>query len=149
MSTARELAQAVADRLAKITTAAGYKTDIGLRVFRGRVNIDIDGQVPCVSMIEADDEVISSTPQIAEYKLRDKYHLDAFTQCDPDHPNDAAHDMLEDMKQALFWEDLTMGGKAFRLRYEGRNFAAREDGQGMVSTRVTISIERVEYIRKP
>ena len=53
---AKKVEQAFAARLSLILTGSGFRTDIGLRVFRGRRKIDPD-QIPCVVIVGGDDTI--------------------------------------------------------------------------------------------
>lgn len=154
MSTASTLAGAIATQLAQITKANGYATDIGTKVLRGRRRLD-ESHLPCTVIIESDDRVTSearSVPRPGErtkaVKLAQRYTLEGHLPCDADHPNDAAHDAIADLKKAVFSE-LTLGGLVRDISYIGRVISAREDGIEVVSGAIVIELEYTEDLANP
>lgn len=147
MSTdASRIAAEIATRLAGITKAAGYATDIGRTVFRGRRLIPEDAP-PCVTIVEADD-----TPreqQAQHVKLDQTYILEAHGPCDIDNPNDAAHEMIGDLKRAVFSGDRTFGRTVRTLAYRGRTIGPRPDGQAIVAANIVVAVEYAEDLSNP
>lgn len=147
MSTADKIAAELAARLAQITIANGYQTDIGLRVYDGRRNLD-ESHMPCVVMVEDDDDPAGM--QAPNGKTAMPWLLEGHTACDPDHPNVAARKIVADLKKAVFSGDLTFGDKrAVACRYGGRSIAPRVDGLALVSASVTIIVDVVENLAAP
>lgn len=147
VSKADELARAVAARLAGITAAGGYLTDIGARVFRGRLRLD-PSALPCCVLVEGEDRLLSVSAR-HEVKLAVPLLVEGHAACDPNNPNDAAHAIIADLKRALFAEPANLGGLAREIRYAGRSIGAREDGLSQVSAVVEIEIDYVENLRAP
>ena len=149
MSTAKDIAQALTDRLATITTANGYTTNIGSRVMRGRRRLD-EKHLPCAVIIDAEDEVPDQM-QTGNAKIRVKYVIEGHSECDADNPNDTAHDMIADIKRALWGSRITFGANktVLRLYYNGRGIAPREDGMAVVSASVQISADYAEDLSSP
>lgn len=150
MSAALAITTALAIRLAAIKVANGYSTDLGLRVFRGRRRID-PKQMPCVVIVEMPDEV--KQQQRTAARVTQKIVVEGHSQCDPDNPNDRGHEMIADIKRAVF-EDakLRYGDDAKQvvdLTYKGRFIAPREDGLDFVSSSVEINVEYVEDLANP
>lgn len=147
MSTADKIAAELAARLAQITIANGYQTDIGLRVYDGRRNLD-ETHMPCVVMVEDDDDPAGM--QAPNGKTSMPWLLEGHTACDPDHPNAAGRKIVADLKKAVFSGDLTFGDKrAVACRYGGRAIAPRADGLALVSASVTIVVDVVENLAAP
>lgn len=147
MSTADKIAAELAARLAQITIANGYQTDIGLRVYDGRRNLD-ETNMPCVVMVEDDDDPAGM--QAPNGKTSMPWLLEGHTACDPDHPNAAGRKIVADLKKAVFSGDLTFGDKrAVACRYGGRSIAPRTDGLALVSASVTIIVDVVENLAAP
>lgn len=146
MSLASDIASIITDRLAGITKAGGYLTDIGAKVYRGRRALAKDAP-PCVVLIEGDDLVREgSGPHV---KLDQVYILEGFVACDPDNPNDAAHEVLADLKRAIFAGDRTFGRLVRALHYRGRTIGVRSDGQAIVSANIEIAVEFAENLAEP
>jgi hypothetical protein len=127
MSKASALAAAIFERLSAISTANGYETNVGSRGFRGRRKLE-EEHMPCFVLHEGED-----TPQDDARKavsLRQQYIVEGHMQCDPNHPNDAAHKMIADFMKAL-WSAPFQGTQ--QIFYKGRAIAAREDGANSVS----------------
>lgn len=146
MSIASEIALAIHDRLTQITVANGYLTDAGLRVFRGRRTLD-ERDVPCIVLMEDIDEVQDAKMNLV--KLHQRYVVEAHSTCDPNNPNDKAHELLTDLKKAVFAGDKTFGGKVRNLFYRTRRIGPREDGSALVFASVTFDAEFSEDLTNP
>lgn len=141
-----EMSLYISNLLAQITVANGYNTDIGAKVLRGRRKID-DTQVPCAVMIEGEDHPGDNIGRDT-LKITQDYVLGGYVRCDPDHPNDAAHLVLKDIKKALFPDsrDLNFGGRALKVRYVGRDIGPRADGVPIVYAVVHIEVDYAEAL---
>lgn len=144
----------ISSLLAEITTANGYETDIGARVFRGRLKID-PTHVPCAVLIEGEDRP-GDQQQRTSLKITQDYVLGGYVQCDPDHPNDAAHAVLRDIKKALFRrrsgdviEQQNFDGRVKAVRYVGRDIGPRADGEAIVFAVVHIEVDYAETLTPP
>lgn len=147
-SKASDIAALVAARAAEITIANGYNTDIGDRVFRGRMSLNVK-DLPCVVMVE-DSDLVEETKG-TKIRVTQRYILEGHANCDPLNPNDTAHLILKDLKRAIFAGDLSFGG-ALRpndLAYAGRSIAAREDGTSICAASIEIDISYVEDLSDP
>jgi hypothetical protein len=138
MNTAKSIAATLTDRLAAITVANGYLTDIGTHVYRGRRTLD-ETMIPCVVVVEGADSVAE---QIANKTARvvQRYDIEGHAECDPDNPNDKAHDIIFDLKRAIFSGDMTFGGPVRKVEYKGRAIVTREDGFNAVAAAVSIDM---------
>lgn len=146
MSTASTVAAAIDARLAEITVAGGYLTNIGAKRFRGRRALPKDAP-PCVVLVEGDDIVRGE--QGPHVKLDQVYILEGWVACDPDNPNDAAHEVLADLKRAIFSGDRTFGRLVRELHYRGRTIGVRPDGSAVVSANIEIAVEFAENLADP
>ena len=144
----REAAEYLFERLQTITKANGYKTDIGLRVLRGKRKID-DSYVPCAVLIEGEDRPVGDAGLLRAVNIAQDYALGGYVACDPDHPNDAAHDVIEDIKRAVF----QVSGPAVRdrvnVQYRGRDIGPRTDGGNIVFALVHITMNYTENLAEP
>lgn len=154
---ASDIALELSSRLAGITKANGFGTDIGLRVLRGRRTVD-DSQVPCSVLIEGEDSIQSDDG--TSVKLAQRYVLGGYVECDPDAPNDAAHLVLRDIKRAIFkpvelngrvqsQPGITLGGRVLKVSYQGRDIGPRADGVPIVFAVVQIDVHYVEDLSNP
>lgn len=152
---ARDVAKHINDLLASITVVNGYETDIGLQVYRGKRKIDEDA-VPCAVLIEGEDAP-TSTQGPASQKITQSYVLGGYAKCDPDNPNDVAHQIISDIKKAVFTfvpanraEEIrgstTFGGCVKEVRYKGRDIGPRADGVPIVFAVVHIDVDFVEQL---
>lgn len=152
MSKAKQLAQAIYERIAAITIANGYNTDIGLKVFRGRRTAD-EKDVPMSFIVEGDDEVLEQKGN--EVRIAVPFAVEGHTVCDPDNPNDAVHDIVADLKKAIFGGDRTFGGLVRGpnggqpLQYAGRTIGEREDGAKVVGAAILFKAEITESLSNP
>ncbi|WP_315127204.1 hypothetical protein [Comamonas antarctica] len=152
---ASQIAQHLTTLLEGITKANGYKTDIGNFVMRGKRKID-DTQVPCAVIIEGEDKPTSFQGP-ASQKITQSYVLGGYDHCDADHPNDRAHEILSDIKRAIFTVENqtrqqqlagthTFGGRVKAVTYRGRDIGPRADGVAIVFAVVHIDVEFVEQL---
>lgn len=145
---ASEVAGEVAARMAGITIDNGYLTDCGLKVMRGRRMIS-DDVVPCVVIAEGLDQVTAGPGRLTTAEIQQTYILIAYHECHPDHPNDKAHDMIKDLKRAMFGDGMTMLNKVRRIDYRGRDIGPRGDGVGIVCASIEIEVSFVEDLTNP
>lgn len=133
------LAAFLADRLTEIQVVNGYVTDIGLRPFRGRRSVDASN-APCVVLIEGQDDPQDQSGGRDQVVVKQQYAISAFVACDPDNPNDAANEAVEDITHALFREGARMDGRVQKIDYAGRDIGPRPDGEATVQVVVHVHI---------
>jgi hypothetical protein len=146
-NSADQIAAELAARLAEISVASGFNTDIGHTVYRGRRHIDKD-QVPCAVLIEADDQV-DEKQGIPNIKIRQEYVLGGYAICDPDHPNDTAHKIIKDLKRAVFGAGMRLGKRGNEMTYQGRGIGPRTDGAAVVFAVIYLTVEYAENLAAP
>lgn len=148
-TTSEAVAGEIAARMALITKENGFETDIGKTAFEGRIAVN-DDDVPCVSVIEGDDSVISTPGRVALWKLEQNYALVGYSECDPAHPGRTARAIIRDLKRAVFKTngkaDATFGGKVLEVHYKGRNIGPRADGAAIVMAIVEIAVVFIEQV---
>jgi hypothetical protein len=153
MSTESELAAKIAERLALITIANDYSTDIGTLVLEGRTKIDPENELPCSVLVEMETRVedSQSLSRSAKAKTVQRYLLIGHDVCDPDAPNQQAYRIIADLKRAIFSGDRTFGSivRPEDLIYSGREIAVREDGTAVISASITIDCKFVENLTDP
>lgn len=147
MSKAADIASALSNRIALISGVNGYATDIGQRVFRGRMVID-QSEVPCTVLVEGEDRKEDDSGKNL-VKLAQRYIIEGHAVCDPDQPNDAAHNVLSDIKRAIFGGDRRLGNMVSEIRYIGRNIGPRPDGTALVAASIEIEVVFVEDLTNP
>ena len=145
---AEAIALDIAGRMAQITKANGYETDIGLKVYRGARKVQ-DDLVPCSTLIEGGDTVEQAQGRLPTARIDQDYILGGYTPCDPMNPNDAAHKVIRDLKRAIFSGDTSLGGKVHRIEYKGRDIGPRTDGLPIVFALIEISVRYVENLTEP
>lgn len=152
---ARDIALHLNNLLAGITKANGYETDIGMQVFRGKRRID-DTAVPCAVLLEGEDSP-AGTQGDASQTIVQSYVLGGYAECDPDNPNDRAHEIISDIKRAVFSVadatraeqirgSTTFGGRVKDVTYRGRDIGPRPDGVAIVFAVVHIDVKFVERL---
>lgn len=149
MSKASTLAERLSDRIAQITIANGYLTNIGAKVFRGKGKLD-ENDLPCTVLVEGEERIDDSSE--IQYKARARFTFEGHDACDPDHPNDKAHMIIADLKRAIFDGDRTFGGMIrprIGLRYAGRRIATRDDGARIIAASIDIDCEVAEDLTQP
>lgn len=143
-----EVAAELFARLQKISVANGCETDIGLRVFRGRRNVD-ESQVPCAVVIEGTDTPRDRPGRLPSVSITQRFVLAAYVPCDPDNPNDAAHAAVRDIKRAMFTDGGRFGGRVLAVTYQGRDIGPRADGRPIVFVTVDLDVDYVEDLTNP
>ena len=146
-----DIAAEIKARLSAIRTTNGCETNIGVRLQHGRRKVPADDELPCVQLVEGNDdtEATASRTQGALVKVKQPYVIDAFDKCDPDNPNVKAHAMIRDIKRAIFAGDRTFGGRVYEVNYLGKDIGPRPDGQPMVQARVVIEVGFAENLSAP
>lgn len=147
-TTPEEIAAEIATRIAQIDGADGWITEIGTRIFHGRVQVD-DDVVPCCSIVEGADQVQTGPSQrMAMAHIKQQYALVAYLACDANSPNTAARQAIRDIKRAIFRTNgapsKDWGGKVRSVNYQGRNIGPRADGKPLVMAVVEIEVEYAE-----
>lgn len=145
---ASEISAELFARAGSISVANGCETDIGLRVFRGRRNVD-ESQVPCAVVIEGNDTPRDRPGRIPSVSITQRFVLAAYVPCDPDNPNDAAHAAVRDIKRAIFKDGGSWGSRVSRVSYQGRDIGPRADGRPIVFVTVDIDVDYVEDLTNP
>lgn len=133
--------------LSSITVANGFETDIGTRVFRGKLS-KVEDDVPCAVLIEAEDHVPDDSGP-TEIIVDQDFVIGGYVFCDPDNPNDAAHAVIRDIKRAVFPgedRDRSWNRLVKRVSYKGRDIGPRTDGVNIVFAVVRISVRYVEKL---
>lgn len=152
MSKAKQLAAVIYDRITQISVANGYLTNIGAKVFRGKRTAD-EKDVPMSFIVEGDDEPLSQ--QGNEVRIAIPFAVEGHDVCDPDNPNDKVHDIVSDLKRAIFGGDRTFGGLVRgnnggqSLQYMGRTIGEREDGATVVGAAILFKAEILENLSNP
>ena len=141
---ASDIADYLASLMAAIKIDDGFNTDIGTTVYRGRRMVD-DDMVPCSVIIEGEDKPGDQVSR-EEIKITQNYVLGGYVRCGPDHPNDAAHKVIKDIKKVVFGEGPRMGGRVRAVSYVGRDIGPRADGVPIVFAVVHIAIEYAEKL---
>lgn len=151
---ARQIIARIEERLATIT-GSGWNTDAGERIYRGRENFHSDDDTfPLISIIEADEVVVSANMNHCEVEL--DVSVVGFIQGDPNNPLDAGHELYEDLMRALFPSDEysatgmdRLGGLAKSFEYRGRLISPREDGGKTTSVEIRLSVNWVMKVSAP
>lgn len=150
MSKAQDIALAISARLSLIDTTAGYNTDAGLTIFRGKAGLD-EQDAPCIVLVELGDESQPKEGRLSvEHLVTLRFMAEGHATCDPDNPNDAAHALIADIKRALFGpRDPTLGGLSRALRYTGRVIDPRHAGALSVVAGVEFEVDHHEDLANP
>lgn len=152
LQTAGEIAQELSTIIGTIRKTNGYETDIGVKVMRGKRKIE-DDEVPCVSIVEGDDNVNQGkSKREPSAEIDQQYMLVGYSPCDPNNPNDEAHKIIRDLKRAIFKEPDGANSFAKKVRdvqYKGRDIGARADGTAIVMGVIEITVTYVERLDQP
>lgn len=149
-TSADAIARHITGLMEGITKANGFETDIGTSVARGRRKID-DNQIPCAVIIEGEDS-LGDTAGRYSIRVTQSYVLGGYSHCNPQHPNDTAHQIIRDIKRAVFTDTgpaNNWGGKVLKVEYRGRDIGPRADGVPIVFAIVHIDVTYAEDVRNP
>lgn len=150
ISTASGVAAEIFRRMEGIRIANGCETDIGRKVYRGKRKVDEDKVGDgCSVLIEGDDDPQDRSGRKPTIKNAQRYVLGAYVPCDADHPNDAAHAVLRDLKRAIFGGAENFDGRVFYVSYRGRDIGPRADGVNIVFALIEIDVQFVEDLANP
>lgn len=144
-SKAAQIATALAARLTQVRTTNGYETNVGQTVYRGRRNVEPSTHT---TLYEGEDTAKEQSLK-AVVHLTQVYVAEAVDTCDPNNPNDRAHQILSDLKRAVFGSDQTLGGLVKTIEYRGRLIGTREEGQDYCFASIRIAVEYVEDLKAP
>lgn len=146
---ALQILDAVVSRVKLITKANGYCTDAGKEIFKGRVQLFEQDELPAITILEGDEQVLDRSYE--KTKLRYELSITGAAKATPKNPLDSAHELLGDLKKALFPTDALkdtgfdrLNGLVTKFEYNGRSMAAREDGSKTSYCTVFIAVEYVE-----
>lgn len=138
MSKANAIAEALKARLQQVRRSGGYHTDVGARVYRGRVQL-AEADIPCAVLFEGEED--AARPKGEPYTVPAVLHfiVEAHAPCAPENPDLAGHDLVEDLLRALFGGDPRLGGLLNDLlTYTGRVIFPREGGSGVVTVQIKL-----------
>lgn len=146
-----DIALHITELIGGISIANGFLTDIGTLVFRGKQYKQGD-QVPCAVIIEGEDQVGDQDGRDS-IKIVQEYVVGGYVVCDPDNPNDAAHDVLHDLKRAIFPPSSTgrpqlqqLPGTVNKVKYRGRDIGARPAGESIVFAVIYLDVTYAENL---
>lgn len=150
LSKSEDVSDAIVGRLANISAANGYETEIGTNIMRGRRKLPADDEPPCIQFVEGGDD-FEDSPSRANptIMVTQVYVIDAYDACDANNPNVRAHAMIRDIKKAIFGDGRNLGGAVREVRYLGKDIGPRPDGAGFVQARVSINVTFVEDLSNP
>lgn len=148
LQSAEDIALEISARMATITEANDYETNIGSTVYRGKRKVE-DDATPCSVLVEGADTVTDRPGKLPSAAISQAYVLGGYKACDPDNPNDAAHAMIRDLKKAMFRDGGNFGGKVRKVDYRGRDIGPRTDGVAIVFALIEIAVEYVEDLTNP
>lgn len=145
---ALQIVNAIATRLADITTANGYNTDPA--IFKGRREFTWNDSSPIRISVWAPE----ATPPEKNHAERIDVSLvvvvEGFGNADFDDPYVLAQQMIGDIKTAVFGPtDQYLGDLIAGMRWSGDTAVMPEPGSKVVSTQTLITVEYPELIGKP
>jgi len=138
MSKANTIAAALAARLKLIRKAAGYHTNAGAVVYRGKQQLPED-IADCITLFEGEEDAQQPKGEPYTVIAVQHFYAEGQTQCDPDNPDLAGHALVEDLLRALFTGDAKLDGLlSGPLTYTGRVIQPRLDGQNLVIVQIKL-----------
>lgn len=149
-SVAKQILTKLDTRLKTILVANGYNTNAGQRVYRGRKSFDWGDAAlfPAISVFDPEERCESLHEERNDYLL--VFHVEAHGFASASNPADLAHDLIADIKKALFiYSDQTLGGLVVSFEYKGREIQLPEDAGSVVSVRVVAEVKYPELYGDP
>jgi len=142
------IVDAVAARLAAITIANGYNTNIGRAVLRDRLEPGLE-EMPCVLVVLGERSAAETKTEAARVDML--ITVLAYEQRDNDSEAQGA-DLLADIQRAVETGDMTLGGLVrdqYGLTWQGDEIFMPEAGQNAVGARVVYSAPHVRKLGDP
>lgn len=145
--TAYQIVMEIGHRLAAIDGTGAYHTDAGQRLYRGRMLFD--PQHDSFPLLTVQGLEAKETTNDGGYRYTEEQTVvvDGHTRIDPDHPQDALHDLLADIKRGMNPSTPLPG--ALRVRYQGWEIFDAEIDSYIGSVRVTYTVAYVEAYGQP
>lgn len=143
----------IRERLEEIQEDNGYNTNAGNNVYRGRVFLDRDSELPAITIVETEEN--PATADVSGSLVREtvNYQIRGVAQADPDNPLDQGHVLVADIKKALFRAPTIdmerLDGTITNLSYTGRGIFPPEDGSRYVYVEVYLEVTHGEQFGNP
>ena len=142
---------ALATRLEGIDGTGTYNSDIGGRVYRGKILFDDADTFPVLTMEDngttndsAENHIYCRVKALKRVSIHGLVDVD-----DTDNPNDNAYLLISDIKKSIFTGDERLAGEAITITYTGSSVSAREDSATKVGCSVDITISYAENLLDP
>ena len=148
MTRRKRIIEELKGALQQILIANGYVTDAGLNVYLDMSQLDETGEYPAININEALDSNQSGL-HLDRAKINLPISVEAFNKCTPANANDLGHDLIGDIKQALFSHVKAEPANYEKMTYVSANIAQRENGTGLVSVNVLVDVIYQEYLPQP
>ena len=148
-SVEKQIINAVAARLALITTGNGFITDAGTTVFRGRVYLTQHDPQPALSVFLTTAD-IQTGEESRDYLTNDILVVGGIAKTNKTNPADIAFDMIADVKRALYLQDeRSLGGLVQDITFRRRTFDQPQDGAEYIIFNIESSIRYPERYGDP
>lgn len=131
--------------LEAILISNGYITDLGNNVFLDKSEISETTSFPALNINETVDVVVSGE-ESKWPTLSLPINIEGFALCQPSTANEKAHELIGDIKKAVFSHTAVDYNEIF---YVSSEIGQRESGSGLVSVNVSINIIYKENINAP
>lgn len=150
MSMGARVATVLLERLGTITQKNGFTTNMGENVFWGRVSPPRHAQF--VGLFEFEEDEVLTPPKLdSTVQLRVPYIIEAQAECDPEAPNAMGHDLVADIKRAVWGLDpvhlFPDGVNA--VEYKGKKILPIDVGTKRVVVEVRLQITMMECLASP
>ncbi|MDT0635099.1 hypothetical protein [Spectribacter hydrogenoxidans] len=144
---ALQVLEAIRDRLKAIDGSGDFTFNVGERVYLGRLFLN-PNDIPGISVLE-DDDPFEVEDNGTRYKETGTYRVQGVVAADDDNPLKAGHQLLADMKRALFLapngpEFEKLGDVPTSMTYTGRQVFQREDGQRHCEAHLFLTVAHFE-----
>lgn len=139
------------ERLGEISTANGYHTDAGVRVYLGRMWLK-DSAVPALTIRPGEDEGEVRVDGDL-YQETVSYEIHGVREADPTKPFEAGHQLAADIRRAIYRANViefeTLEGAALRVEPGGTIVNESESGSHYCEVTVALLITHTEKLGDP
>jgi hypothetical protein len=145
MTRRKNIIDEIKTTLESILISGGYETDAGNSVFLDKSEISESTTFPAININETSDNILSGENTVWPV-LSLPIDIEAYAECLPSTANTNAHELIGDIKTAIFTHT--------PVNYSHHNYISseigqRESGSGLVAVNVSITIVYKENINAP
>ena len=148
MTRRKKIINEIKAALEQILISNGYVTDAGLNVFLDKVALEESGDFPAINIDESTDTNTAGS-HLNWTKVTLPISIEAFNRCTPATSNDKAHELIGDIKKAVFTHVKDDPANYELITYQSSDIAQRESGSDLIVVNVLIDVTYTEDLADP